>query len=583
MAHELGQHWFGDYVQGRDWANIWLNEGFATYLEALYTQYHEGNDAYRYAIYNDQMTEQAQQHQDYLRPIVDRHYSDPLQMFDTITHEKGAAVLDMLRYVVDGPKAASHPAAQNEALLRALRNYLSAHRAQTADTDDLADSIRQSTGTELGWFFHEWVYMAGHPDYRVAASYDEAKKTETISITQTQHADDMTPVFVMPIDIEFHGAQGEIKRVQVHDDLPQQEFSVPLDFKPLWVDFDPDDFIDKTLEFSKPTAALIAEAEQDRSMMARLSAVQQLGMKSRRDSIADAQGRIDALKRVLASDEFYGMRAAAAASLAEIGGEQAKGPLIVALKQTDSRVRIAVVKALGNFIKDEAVYDAVVSALRDDESYAVEAAAAEEIGRSQKAEAFQILQANAVGQPDVHVMEGLLAGISATKDRRAAAILFAKAQPGVPEPIRLSALAGLRALKGVVEQEHSQDLAWTVQAALEDPFLPVRLAGEQLAGEFHLVQFEADIRKDLNAPLIMQRELAQKVLRQLQVLKARDCFPSAETSQRDDWPVLESKSVNRSRDPSTAARVPGESAPASSSHRVDANNSCVHPAQSHRI
>jgi aminopeptidase N len=57
VDHELGQHWFGDYVRGRDWANIWLNEGFATYLEALYAQHHEGNDAYRFAIYNDQVAE----------------------------------------------------------------------------------------------------------------------------------------------------------------------------------------------------------------------------------------------------------------------------------------------------------------------------------------------------------------------------------------------------------------------------------------------------------------------------------------------------------------------------------------------
>ena len=116
VSHELGQHGFGECVEGRDWSNIWLNEGFATYMEALYTQHHEGYDAYRFAVYNDQLAEQQEELAKYQRPIVDRHYRDPLDMFDATTHEKGAAVLGMLRYLVDGASAASPPAAQRAAL-----------------------------------------------------------------------------------------------------------------------------------------------------------------------------------------------------------------------------------------------------------------------------------------------------------------------------------------------------------------------------------------------------------------------------------------------------------------------------------
>src|SRR6202161_3706060 len=118
--------------------------------------------------------------------MVARHYTDPMAMFDATTHEKGAAVLDMLRYLIDGAEATSHPASQHELFFQALQHYLVVHHAQDADTPELIKSIRQITGEELEWFFREWVFMAGRPDYRVAASYDATKKTEKVTVTQTQ-------------------------------------------------------------------------------------------------------------------------------------------------------------------------------------------------------------------------------------------------------------------------------------------------------------------------------------------------------------------------------------------------------------
>jgi len=512
VSHELGQHWFGDYVQGRDWANIWLNEGFATYLAALYTQHHEGRDAFRFEIYNNQLAEQEQDREDYRRPIVDRHYADPMQMFDAITHQKGAAVLDMLRFVVDGAVAVSHPASQNEPLFRALQHYLVAHRAQTADTADLVEAIRTTTGKDLDWFFREWVFMAGHPDYRVEASYDATKKIEKLAVTQTQQVDALTPIFDMPIELGFQGANGERKEIQVRDNLPRQEFYIPLDFEPQWMDFDPDDLIDKTVQFDKPLGALIAEAEKDPSMMSRLWAVEQLG----KEKGADADLGIAALIQVLGNDGFYGVRAAAAMGLGHMGTDQAKTALLSALPQPDSRVRTAIVEALGNFHKDRAVYNAFVNTLHSESSYAVEAAAARELGRSGAEQAFDLLQAEAATKPEVHVMGATLDGLASTGNPRAAAILLAQSKAGVPERIRLSALAALAGLNEAVEREHAQELVEVVREALGDPFLPVRLAGEELVGAFNLTQFRSEIQTDAqSALLIMQREQAQKVLKQL--------------------------------------------------------------------
>jgi aminopeptidase N len=513
VSHELGQHWFGDYVQGRDWANIWLNEGFATYMEALYTQHHEGNDAYRFEIYDDfQVAEQAEDRDSYRRPIVDRHYNDPFDMVDVTTHAKGADVLDMLRYVVDGREAMSHPASQDEALFRAFHHYLTAHAAQSADTPELIESIRDITGQELGWFFREWVFMAGRPDYRVEASYDVSKKTEKLTVTQTQHVDAETPIFDMPVDLAFYGANGERKRIQVRDNLQRQEFEIPLDFEPQWVDFDPDDIIDKTVQFDKPVEALIAEAEKDPSMMGRLWAVQQLAG----TTLANPDARVDTLTRVLAADGFYGVRSAAAVSLGSIGTDKAKATLLSGLQQSNSRVRTAVVSGLGKFSQDPVVYAALVDTLHNDASYAAEAAAAGAIGRSGVPGAFDVLQAEAAAKPESHVMQATLSGLGATKDARAAAILLAQARPGVPERTRVGALSGLPRLKDAIEHDHLEEFVEVVRAALHDLYLPLRETAWDIVGTFHLVQFQSEIQTEAqSAPMMQDRDAAKHVLEQL--------------------------------------------------------------------
>jgi len=512
VAHELGQEWFGDYVQGRDWADIWLNEGFATYLEALYTQHHDGNDAFRYEMLQDEETARAQDRRDYLRPIVDRHFDDPLDMFDAITHEKGAAVLDMLRYVVDGASAAAHPASQRETLFRALHHYLVLHHTHTATTNDLIDALRESTGLELGWFFHEWVFMAGTPSYRVSARYDSTRRVEVVHVEQVQHVDSLTPLFRMPVELAFYGAGKESTTVQVGDSLASQDFQIPLAFVPAWVDFDPDGFIDKTLEFPQPLAAIAAKAVRDRHMMSRLDAAGQLG------AIDDSSvgERVSVLAQVLRTDAFFAVRAAAAASLGRIGSVEARAALLDALRaQPDSRVRAAVVLGLGRSSGDSDVYAALVGALRADSSYAVMAAAARGIGQSRNPGAEPVLAAAVRSATDVHVLKAVLAALAATQDPRAASVLLNASQPGVREDVRASALGDLAAMKDSVPRGDSERVVATARAAVDDPVLTVRLSGEEAAGAFGLVQLRADVARDADAPLVIQSRLSRRVLREL--------------------------------------------------------------------
>ena len=513
VAHELGQHWFGDYVQGRDWADIWLNEGFATYLPALYVQYREGQDAFRLQMKEYHEVALTQDRQDYRRSLVNHHYiDDGMQMLDETTHEKGAGILDMMRYVLDGPVAASEVGRPDSAFFSSLRRYLTEHAAHSVDTTALMEAIRTATGQNLDWFFHEWMYMAGTPAYHVTAAYDPADRSETVTVTQTQQGIDVPPVFEMPIELSIHGKAHEETRLQVRIDQRQQVLTIPVPFEPLWVDFDPDDYIEKTLDFPQSHAALIAAAEQDPSMMARLRAASELG----RTQGAAVPEAVNGLNQVLSEDRFYGVRVAAAASLGQLGTNEARLALVSALSQPDRRVRAAAALALGQLVVDEAAFTALSHALHDDPSYAVRAGAASSIGASGRPQAFTVLHAERALAPERHVASALERALAATGDVRAAPLLLSDAKPGIPVYLRLSALSALATMRAGLEPEHLQELDNILSQTLDDTYLPLHRQAEELVVSFHLMQFEPVIASDASkAPTLWQRIFAQSLLDQL--------------------------------------------------------------------
>ena len=529
VAHELGQEWFGDYVQGQDWADIWLNEGFATYMEALYTQYHEDNDAFRVEMLDDQHSAEQQDHDDYVRPIVDVHWRYPLQMFDSITHEKGAVVLDMLRNVLDGSSAASRPGSQNELFFRALCAYLKAYHAQAVGTADLERILELTTGKDLKWFFNEWVYQAGYPHYVVTADYEAGRKLERVKVVQTQDAAGVPSTFIMPIELAFYGAGGQARRVQIEDRVRTQEFEIPLGFAPQWADFDPRDVIEKDLIFQQPADATIAKLKRDPVTMSRLSAASDLaGIRGRSTGAA-----VSALARALRRDSFYAVRATAASSLGRLHTEGAKAALMAALQQPDRRVRAAAVEALAGFAHDRSVYGALTARLRDDRSPAVQAAAAVALGSYTQLGAFSVLREAAASSDEPHVTQGVLAGLVATRDERALPILLADARAGVPERLRLGALKALGGTTGFASASDRSAVAGVVHDALADPTVSIRLAGESLAGSYGLTAFADDIGTNARtAPTDFERDAAQNALQQLRMHSA----PSAAAS-RDPRPV----------------------------------------------
>ncbi|MGC8668529.1 MAG: M1 family aminopeptidase [Chthonomonadales bacterium] len=190
-SHELAHQWFGDLVTCKSWADIWLNEGFATFMEQLYIEHLRGEDAYdrdRAGALASYLAEARS----YRRPIVTDLYSDPNRMFDRHTYQKGALVLHMLRRELGDAD-----------FFYSLGYYLRRHAYGVVDTHDLISSIAEATGRNEIAFFDQWVYRPGHPVIGYDWSYNPAGRTINLNVRQLQDTSDGTPIFnlEMPVGV----------------------------------------------------------------------------------------------------------------------------------------------------------------------------------------------------------------------------------------------------------------------------------------------------------------------------------------------------------------------------------------------
>jgi aminopeptidase N len=228
VSHELAHSWFGNLVTCRNWSELWLNEGFATFMEAAYYEKAYNRLAYLSKIEEDAwrfMSEEAvNKNRHALFNVRARPDAD---LFDTTTYQKGGAVVHTLREEVG-----------DAAFWKAINIYLNRHKFGNVETTDLQNAMEEASGRDLGWFFKQWIYQAGYPQLDVKQIYQPQKKTLDLIVTQTQKADEITPAaFVLPLEIEIVTPSGtKIEKIKI--DKRTQNFSIPLDENPTDIRFD---------------------------------------------------------------------------------------------------------------------------------------------------------------------------------------------------------------------------------------------------------------------------------------------------------------------------------------------------------
>ncbi len=445
VVHELAHQWFGDLVVIKHWSHAWVKEGMASYSEVMWTEHEYGADEAAYYRLGEARSYLAEDSGRYRRPMVTHVYREAIELYDRHIYEKGSCVYHMIRTELG-----------DEMFWQAMQTFVQDNAHKTVETIDLLRAIEKASGRNLLFLFDQYVYRGGHPDFKVAYSWDSDANLAKITITQTQAASDnngsKSNLFDLRVPIGFgyaeNSAPAELKifKVRVHE--REQTFYFPLQEKPLFVSFDVGNNFLKTVSLEYPVPELKAQLEFDPHPTSRIYAAEALAKKGGLEALK-------ALETALQKDPFWGVRQEVATQLAEIKLDQAFDALVLGLKDENSNVRKAVVEALAK-IKTHASYKAVKEVVEDgDSSYYVEAAASRAVGTIAAAsleekpkeekvlKLLKIVLEQKAGWNEV-VRSGAIVGLAKLKTSEAALNLILEyTKAGVPQPLRLNAIRAL--------------------------------------------------------------------------------------------------------------------------------------------
>jgi aminopeptidase N len=421
VSHELAHQWWGDMVTCRDWSHTWLNEGFASYAEALWEEHTGGTDAYAYEMHQ-KATPAIRGGK--TRPIMDLHYPSPDTMFDGRAYPKGAWVLHMLRNRLG-----------DEAFFKGIQQYGTEHKFQSVETFDFRRSMEKATGRDIERFFYDWLERPGNPDMEVTTDYVPDAQQARIVVKQTQSGEP----FHIPVKLVLFSS-GTSEPIVLQEEMTEKELKIQTPLKGMLtrIDVDPEQAILTELKETKARDLWRAQLLEGPNVPARLRAVHHFA-----ESKDDEDRAL--LAQAFAGEKFWAIKVELARALGNAGGTVARDALLQGLHQADARIRRACVSALGNFNKDASVVTVVKEILqKGDPSYGVESAALEAYGRSgQKDAAAMITPWLSKPSFEDTLSAAALTALGATRDPGVLDTLLEWAQPGHPANARGAAQRAL--------------------------------------------------------------------------------------------------------------------------------------------
>lgn len=233
VVHELFHQWFGDAVTPASWKDIWLNEGFASYGEAMWAEFRHGKKAYQ----------KTMRRMDY-GYFQGKVYDPEGFILNSTVYKKGAWCLHMLRGITG-----------DSVFKKILRTYYDKYKFKNASTLDFQNVCEQISGTDLKYFFDQWIFTGtGRPEYYYSWKYDNFNGEKNsgfymvrLNLRQTQKDRD---VYKMPVQIIVKTENGE-EEFTIFNESREQLFEQPVKGKPTELIIDQDNWILKKIEMEE--------------------------------------------------------------------------------------------------------------------------------------------------------------------------------------------------------------------------------------------------------------------------------------------------------------------------------------------
>jgi aminopeptidase N len=477
IAHEAAHQWFGDLLTCAEWSDIWLNEGFATYLTHLWTERSRGRDVFLCDMRDTQLAYLAASGSTPRRGIVHGVAREPMELFFSgHVYPGGAARLHLLRGMMG-----------DEVFTSAIRRWTGMHTNRAVTTKDLIASFQVSSGLDLSRFEREWLRAKGHPV--VVAQHERTERGVLVQLEQVQDASQGIPrAFAFPLDIEVGTATGSVvQRFTV--DAETERFELEAD-EVLWVRLDPHAWVPMDLRHRRTADELLTMAARVKDAHGRREAVAVLAKELRDGTNEPLKVQIAAalLERLpLERDER--VRRALVQALAPVVTTTAL-EAVCAAAQSDASplVRVAALETLAGGAFGETAQPRVLSAaraaLQDAPSWAVEGAAVQVLAAQDAYTQIDLERELAVASPhgvrEARVMAAI--GRLTTPEARAYLAQYAldESKEDAPRSIAIAALAA--------DVQADAGLARRLHALLDSPRYRVRRAAIDQLGRLTTAQ-----------------------------------------------------------------------------------------------